>query len=110
MEVFAALADPTRLRIFELIAHGEKTVGQIADNFSFSTPAISQHLKVLREAGLVLTRAEAQRRYYAVNRQKLQDIEHWTKAITEQWNTDLDALEGVLYDEQQRRSHDVKKR
>ena len=96
MQIFAALADPTRLRIFELIARGEKTVGEIVDEFSFKPPTISQHLQVLKQAKLVSVRAEGQKRIYAVDETGLKEIEAWTQKQKTHWNQKLDALERHL--------------
>lgn len=100
MNTFSALADPTRLQIFELIARGEKSVNEIVQRFPFKTPTISQHLRVLRNAHLVLVRAEGKHRYYAVDQQGLQEIEQWTTQMAKQWETHLDALEAVLQEQQ----------
>ncbi len=100
MNTFAALADPTRLRIFELIAQGEKSVNEIVKHFSFTPPTISQHLKVLRQAHLVLVRSEGQRRYYAVDQQGFKELEAWIQQMSGHWNTHLDDLEDLLRDEQ----------
>ncbi|MCL4258933.1 MAG: winged helix-turn-helix domain-containing protein [Anaerolineales bacterium] len=102
MNAFVALADPTRLRIFELIAQGEKSVGEIVSRFSFKAPTISQHLKVLKQANLVQVRAEGQKRYYAVNQVELEHMQAWLNKMRKQWNTHLDALEQVLKDEKQK--------
>lgn len=96
MNVFAALADPTRLKIFELIASGEKTVGEIVDQFSFKPPTISQHLQVLKQARLVSVRAEGQKRIYTVDETGLKEIEAWTQQQRAHWNQKLDALERHL--------------
>jgi DNA-binding transcriptional ArsR family regulator len=96
MQIVAALADPTRLRIFELIARGEKTVGEIVDEFSFKPPTISQHLQVLKQAKLVSVRAEGQKRIYAVDETGLKEIEAWTQKQKTHWNQKLDALERHL--------------
>jgi DNA-binding transcriptional ArsR family regulator len=96
MNVFAALADPTRLRIFELIAGGEKTVGEIVGEFSFKPPTISQHLQVLKQAKLVSVRAEGQKRIYAVDETGLKEIETWMQKQKTHWNQKLDALERHL--------------
>ncbi|MEM6429632.1 MAG: metalloregulator ArsR/SmtB family transcription factor [Deinococcota bacterium] len=96
MNTFAALADPTRLRIFELIAEGEKTVGEIVDKFSFSPPTISQHLKILRQANLVTVRADAQKRIYAMDYTGLQEMEYWLSQQRQHWQQQLDALESYL--------------
>lgn len=96
MNTFAALADPTRLRIFELIAEGEKTVGEIVDKFSFTPPTISQHLKILRQANLVTVRADAQKRIYAMDYAGLQEMETWLNQQRQHWQRQLDALESYL--------------
>jgi DNA-binding transcriptional ArsR family regulator len=96
MEIFAALADPTRLRIFELIAEGEKTVGEIVRKFSFKPPTISQHLQVLKQAKLVSVRAEGQKRIYAVDDAGLKELETWLNQQRVHWNQKLDALENHL--------------
>jgi DNA-binding transcriptional ArsR family regulator len=82
-----ALADPTRRRIVELLAEEEYTVGEIVDEFDMSAPAISQHLKLLREANLVIARVEGQRRVYSVNPAGFAELDAWlhrTKHLLEQ--------------------------
>jgi DNA-binding transcriptional ArsR family regulator len=96
MEIFAALADPTRRRIFELIAEGEKTVGEIVSKFSFKPPTISQHLQVLKQAKLVRVRAEAQKRIYAVDDEGLRELEAWLNQQRIHWSKNLDDLERHL--------------
>jgi DNA-binding transcriptional ArsR family regulator len=96
VNTFAALADPTRLRIFELIAEGEKTVGEIVAKFSFSPPTISQHLKVLKQANLVKARAEGQRRIYTMDETGLKELEAWLNQQRLHWHEQLDALERHL--------------
>jgi len=81
-----ALGDPTRRAIFERLANGPKAVGQIADELPVSRPAVSQHLKVLKQAGLVIDRAEGTRRLYQLNPQGIQDLrvyfdQFWTQAL-----------------------------
>lgn len=97
-----ALADPTRLQIFELIAKGEKSAGDIVAHFSFKAPTISQHLRILKDAKLVRVRAEGQRRYYAVDNTGLNEIQAWLAHISKEWNGHLDALESVLAEEQRK--------
>jgi len=96
MLAFSALADPTRRRIVELLARGERSAGEIADEFDVSQPAISQHLKALREAGLVQMRAEAQRRIYALDPAGLAEIDTWLERVRRFWPARLDALEREL--------------
>ena len=96
METFSALADPTRLRIFELIAEGEKTVGEIVRQFPFKPPTISQHLQILKQAKLVRVRAEGQKRIYAMDDTGFRELEIWIHAQRVHWNQQLDALERHL--------------
>src|SRR5215469_6198845 len=93
---FAALADPTRQRIVELLAAGALTSGEIAGRFKLSPPAISQHLKTLKEARLVKVRPDKQRRIYALDPQGVAEISDWVERIRAFWNPKLDALEAAL--------------
>jgi DNA-binding transcriptional ArsR family regulator len=92
MEVFAALADDTRRRIVELLAREELLAGEVAAHFACSRPAISHHLKVLREAGLVSSRVDAQRRVYSVDPAGLDAIEAWAVTQRRFWNAQPDRL------------------
>lgn len=103
MLAFAALADPTRRKIVELLGHGERSAGEIADEFDVSQPAISQHLKALRDAGLVQMRAEAQRRIYALDPAGLAAIDGWLENVRRFWPAKLDALERELRKPKKRR-------
>ena len=96
MREFAALADPTRRRIVELLSTGERSAGEIVDEFDVSGPAISQHLKALRDAGLVQVRVDAQRRIYALDASGLQNIDAWLKDVRKFWSDRLDVLEREL--------------
>ena len=96
MDTFAALADPTRRRIIESLAAGEASFGELAEKFEMSRPAVSQHLKVLREAGIVAARAEAQRRIYRLNDESLEELEDWLGKVREFWSRRLDRLEQLL--------------
>lgn len=96
MHSLTALADPTRRQIVEMLSRGERAAGDIVDEFAISAPAISQHLKVLREAKLVQVRVEAQRRIYAINPAGLDDIETWLKHVRQFWKGRLDVLEQEL--------------
>jgi DNA-binding transcriptional ArsR family regulator len=96
MDSLTALADPTRQRIVELLSRGERAAGDITRQFDISAPAVSQHLKVLREAGLVTVRIDAQRRIYALNAQGLDEIDAWLQQVRRFWAARLDALETEL--------------
>jgi DNA-binding transcriptional ArsR family regulator len=94
--VFAALADPTRRRLLELLAAGERSAGALADEFAISRPAVSRHLRVLREAGLVHSRGEGQRRLYSVDLAPLDEVDAWLARWRGFWAQRLDALDTEL--------------
>ncbi len=95
--LFYALAEPTRRNIIELLANnGQLSATDISDNFSVSAPAISQHLKVLREANFVRVEKRAQQRIYNINPAAISEIEGWVQKIIEHWNARFDALDKVL--------------
>lgn len=96
MQSLQAIADPTRRRIIELLAVRERTAGELVKEFDLSAPAISQHLNVLREAGLVTTRAEGQSRIQALNPEGFADLEAWLQKTRSIWSSRLDALEREL--------------
>jgi len=83
----AALSDSTRRRIIELLAREEYTAGEIVEEFDLSAPAISQHLKLLREADLVVVRVEGQRRVYSINPQGFAELDAWLHRMQELWAT-----------------------
>ena len=85
MDKFTALADPTRRDIIEMLAiHGQLCASEISDKFQVSPSAISQHLKVLREANLVRMEKRAQQRIYRINRATMVELEAWARQLT-QW-------------------------
>ncbi|NIL95280.1 MAG: metalloregulator ArsR/SmtB family transcription factor [Woeseiaceae bacterium] len=98
MDTFNALADPTRRQIVESLALGETAFGDIADQFEMSRPAVSQHLRTLREAGIVTVRADAQRRIYRLSDDALDEIDAWLNKVRKYWNQRLDKLEQLLAD------------
>ena len=98
MDAFLALSDPTRRRIIESLADGESAFGDLADQFDMSRPAVSQHLKVLREAGFVHVRKDAQRRIYRLNAEGLDELEEWLDSVKRFWGARLDDLERALKD------------
>jgi DNA-binding transcriptional ArsR family regulator len=91
-----ALADPTRRRIVELLAQRDRTAGELVDEFDVSAPAISQHLNVLRDAGLVVTRAEGKSRIQSLNPAGLDELGAWLEKTRAFWSRRLDALEREL--------------
>jgi DNA-binding transcriptional ArsR family regulator len=100
MDTFTALADPTRRQIIESLAIGESSFGDLADKFEMSRPAVSQHLKVLRDAGIVTSRADAQRRIYRLNDDSLDEIDAWLGKVREYWSQRLDTLEQLLNEDE----------
>jgi DNA-binding transcriptional ArsR family regulator len=93
MSSFEALADPTRRRIIEMLAKGVLSAGDIAQRFAISRSAVSQHLRILREARLVTVRAEGQQRIYELDSDGLIEIEEWLDRIGPVWQKRLEALE-----------------
>jgi DNA-binding transcriptional ArsR family regulator len=97
MNAFDALGDPVRREILRLLAGGERPAGEIVqvidERFRITQPAVSQHLKVLRELELVTVRADGTRRIYAVNPAPLREIDDWLGAFRAFWEPKLDALE-----------------
>jgi DNA-binding transcriptional ArsR family regulator len=96
VHAFDVLGEPVRRRILELLAGGEMSAGDIAatiqDEFSISQPAVSQHLKVLRDNGFATVRPDGQRRLYAVDGRALQDVDQWLNGFRRFWTPHLDAL------------------
>jgi DNA-binding transcriptional ArsR family regulator len=101
--VFEALADPTRRRLLELVAAGERTAGDLAAEFDMSRPAVSRHLRVLADAGLVAWRGEAQRRLYRLRPGPLEQAGAWIESTRDAWAARLDSLERHLDEEERRR-------
>ena len=90
------LADPTRQRIVEMLATGSMSSGDIARRFDVSAPAISQHLRTLRDAKLVRVRAQAQKRFYELDPEGVGELANWIARIRSFWSEKLDALEEEL--------------
>ena len=89
---FAVLADPHRRRILDVLRGGERPVNDLVDGLSVSQPTVSKHLKVLREAGLVQVRREANRRVYALDPSPLNELDVWLAPYRRLWNARLDEL------------------
>jgi DNA-binding transcriptional ArsR family regulator len=98
-----ALADPTRRQIVELLAEQDRDAGEIASHFDVSRPAVSRHLRVLREHGLVRSRGEAQRRIYSLDPGPLEEIDAWLARYRVFWANRLDALDVQLRRARRRR-------
>ena len=96
MHAFDVLGDPVRRRILELLADGEQAAGAVSEviraEFGISAPAVSQHLRVLRESGFVTVRPDGTRRLYAVEAAPLQEVDIWLERFRQFWSQRLDAL------------------
>jgi DNA-binding transcriptional ArsR family regulator len=93
---FAVLAEPTRREILDLLRDGERPVGDLVVRLRVSQPAVSKHLRVLRDAGLVEVRSDAQRRLYRLRLEPLTEIDEWLAPYRELWTRSFDQLEHHL--------------
>jgi DNA-binding transcriptional ArsR family regulator len=96
MTVFDVLAEPNRRRILDLLSDSERPVGQLVAELELSQPAVSKHLRILREAGLVEVRGDAQRRLYRVRPEPLQALDEWLEPYRRMWVSSINALERHL--------------
>lgn len=96
MAVFEVLAEPNRRRILDLLGRSERPVGELVSRLQLSQPAVSKHLRVLREAGLVRVRTDGQRRLYRVHPEPLRALDEWLEPYRRQWGSRLDDLERHL--------------
>ena len=94
--VFGVLAEPQRRRILDLVRDGERSVGELVAALSMSQPAVSKHLRVLREAGLVEARVDEQRRLYRLLPEPLRELDSWLAPYRWAWDASLDRLETHL--------------
>ena len=93
---FQVLGDPSRHAIVELLRSGERPVGELVESLSLSQPAVSKHLRVLKMAGIVEARAEAQRRVYRIRPEPFVELDGWLAGYRQLWNEHLDRLEEHL--------------
>jgi DNA-binding transcriptional ArsR family regulator len=91
-----ALAEPRRVAILELLRDGERPVGELVGRLGLTQPAVSKHLRVLKDAGLVEARVDAQRRLYRIRPEPLADLDEWLNSYRQLWTTHLDKLEQHL--------------
>jgi DNA-binding transcriptional ArsR family regulator len=96
MTTFEVLAEPSRRRILDLLREGERSVGDLVERVHLSQPGVSKHLRVLREAGLVEVRVDAQRRWYGLRAEPLSEVDEWLEPYRRLWAGRLDALERHL--------------
>lgn len=107
-DVFQAIADPTRREIINLVAHKSLNLNAVAENFNVSRPAISKHIKILTECGLIIVRQQGRERYCEAKLEKLNEVSEWVEKYKKFWNTRFDALENYLA-EMQSKKRSVKK-
>lgn len=93
---FAIIAEPNRRAILSLLASSERSVGELEDQLGMPQPSVSKHLRVLREAGLVESRVEAQRRVYRLRPEPLMEVDAWLAPFRRIWSAHVDALERHL--------------
>jgi len=93
---FEVVAEPTRRRILDLLREGSRPVGELVELFGLSQPLVSKHLRVLRDAGLVRVRQDAQRRWYELRPEPLAELDAWLAPYRRLWAGSLDALEHHL--------------
>lgn len=109
MHAFDVLGDPVRRRLLELLSGGESPAGRltaiIQDEFGISQPAVSQHLRVLRESGFARVRADGSRRLYAVNGEPLAEVDAWLGRFRSFWDQRLDALGTEVARDKRRSAH-----
>lgn len=95
-DVFQAIADPTRREIINMVAHQSLNLNAVAENFNISRPAISKHIKILTECGLIVIRQQGRERYCEAKLQKLNEVHEWIEQYRVFWTKKLDALEHFL--------------
>lgn len=95
-DVFQAIADPTRREIISLIAEGPLNLNAIAENFKVSRPAISQHIKILTECGLVTINQQGRERFCEARLQPLNEVADWIEPLRKHWNERFDQLDDLL--------------
>ncbi len=111
-DVFQAIADPTRRRIIGMVAQQPLNLNAVAENFNVSRPAISKHIKILTECGLIEIKQQGRERYCEAKLDKLNDVSVWVEQYRQFWEQKLDALENYLNELQNKKtkSHVAKKR
>ena len=95
-DVFQAIADPTRREIINMLAHKSLNLNSVAENFNVSRPAISKHIKILTECGLVVINQQGRERYCEAKLEKLNEVSDWVEKYRAFWTKKLDALENFL--------------
>jgi DNA-binding transcriptional ArsR family regulator len=106
MTVYEALAEPMRRRILDLLRERPRMVGELVDDLGISQPGVSKHLRVLREAGLVDVRQDAQRRWYELRPDPLIEVDHWLEQYRNLWEERFDRLDALLEELKKQEKHD----
>lgn len=108
VSTFDALVDPTRRRILDLLRERPRLVGELVDLLEISQPGVSKHLRVLREAGLVRVRQDAQRHWYELRTEPLAELDAWLEPYRKLWEARFDRLDNLLNELQQKEQNDGK--
>jgi DNA-binding transcriptional ArsR family regulator len=108
-DVFQAIADPTRREIINLLAHRQMNLNAVADNFDISRPAVSKHIKILTECGLLIIKQQGRERYCHADLKQLKQVTDWAEQYRKFWTQKLDALDSFLTNEQNTDNHKINK-
>lgn len=106
-DVFQAIADPTRREIIGMIAHRSLNLNAIADNFEISRPAVSKHIKILTQCGLITITQQGRDRYCSANFKRLKEVSGWVEQYRSFWTNKLDALGNFLENEAKAENKDI---
>lgn len=106
IETFAALAEPNRFRIVELLRSGPRPVNDIGDRLRLAQPQVSKHLRVLKEAGLVEVEPRAQQRLYGLRAEPLRDLHEWLERYRQLWDARFDAMDELIEELKQKEKSD----
>lgn len=98
-DAFQAIADPTRREIIDLLANQSLPVNEVAEQFEISRPAISKHIKILEECGVVVIRKKGRKRYCRTDPRKIKEVAEWAGRYRKFWSERLDVLEDILQEE-----------
>ena len=109
-DVFQAIADPTRRAIINMIAQQPLNLNSVAENFDISRPAISKHIKILTECGLIIMKQKGRERYCEAKLDTLNEVSDWVEQYKQFWTTKLDALENYLTEIQHKKTTTTKKK
>ena len=109
-DVFQAIADPTRREIINLIVHKSLNLNSVAENFDVSRPAISKHIKILMECGLLVIHQQGRERYCEARLEKLNEVSDWVEQYKKFWSAKLDALEHYLHELQAKENKSIVKK